>query len=223
MTGTRFSRRKFLLLLLSLLSLDWVVSQYRMAQGAPAGWKTERWQAGFGSWCCGGYLVAYDISIPKEYDFMQKCGKAWISNDDDVIDDFLIKLAYFGTSSPRYDEQDLDDYLKTGAAHSAESLGWHTSDIHISAERSYNVGALRFSRSDILLGGETHSPAGQEKTTGSPARGFRLKGSGMSIIAELNSPQIDEVNEKIIRSMRPVKGFGIFDALTGSVPFLNGC
>lgn len=218
------SRRRFLFLLLALLSLDWAVSQYRMAQGAPAGWKTVRWQAGFGSWCCGGYLVAYDISIPKEYDFTQKCGKAWVANDDSVIDDFLIEFSYFGTASSQYAEKDFDDYLKTGAAHSADSFGRRASDIRVSDERSYDIGALRFGRSDILLGGETPLSAQErQKTAGSTARGFRLKGSGMSIISELNSPQIDEVNEKIVRSMRPVKGLGLFDAMTGSVPFLNGC
>jgi hypothetical protein len=90
--------------------------------------------------------------------------------------------------------------------------------------RPYNVGGLRFDRSDITLGAEPQSSTQEIKTQKVfIARGFRLKGSGMSIIAELNSPPIDEVNEKIIRSMRPVEGFGLFDTVTGSVPFLNGC
>lgn len=83
------------------------------------------------------------------------------------------------------------------------------------------MGALRFSRSDVSLRGEP--PLDQEIKKMFTARGFRLKGSRMSIISELNSPPIDEVNENIIRSMRPVKDFGLFDAMAGSVPFLNGC
>jgi len=218
------SRRKLLLLLLALLSLDFGVSQYRMEHGAPSGWKTERWQAGFGSWCCGGYLVAYDISIPKDYDFTQKCGKAWIVNDDAMIDDFLIEFSFFGMSPSQHGDNDFDDYLKVGAVHSAESFGRRASDIDVDTARPYNVGALRFSRSDILLSGEAQSSAQERKKLEVfTARGFRLKGSGMSIISELNSPPIDEVNEKIIHSMRPVKGFGLFDAMAGSVPFLNGC
>jgi hypothetical protein len=55
------------------------------------------------------------------------------------------------------------------------------------------------------------------------ARGFRLTGSGMSIISELNEPRIDQVNEKIIRSIRPVRGYSLFELMAGSVPFLNGC
>jgi len=218
------SRRKFLLLLLALLSLDFGVSQYRMERGAPSGWKTERWQAGFGSWCCGGYLVAYDISIPRDYDFTQKCGKAWVVNDGAMIDDFLVEFSFFGMSPSQYGDNDFDNYLKMGAVHSAESFGRRASDIDVDAARPYNVGALRFSRSDILLNGAAQSSAQERKKPEVfAARGFRLKGSGISIISELNSPPINEINEKIIRSMRPVRGFGLFDAMAGSVPFLNGC
>jgi hypothetical protein len=210
------SRRKFLLLLLALLSLDFGVSQYRME---PPGWKTERWQAGFGSWCCGGYLVAYDISIPKDYDFTPKCGKAWVVTDDAMIDDFLLQFSFFGTSRSPYDDKDFDDYLKIGAAHSAQSFDRRASDIDVDTARPYSVGALRFSRSDILLSGEAQSSAQERKKLEVyTARGFRLKGSGMSIISESDSPPIDDVNEKIIRSMPPVKGLGLFDAWPARYP-----
>jgi hypothetical protein len=218
-----FTRRAFLLLLLALLSLDFGVSQFRMRHDTPPGWKTERWEAGVGSWCCGGYLVAYDISMPKNYNFTQKCGKAWVEGDDTMIDDFLIEFSFFGTSTSRYADGDFENYLRSGAINSAQSFGRHASDIRVASGPPYHSGAMRFSRADILLGGEVQpsDPAG--KPTAAAARGFRLKGDQISIISELNAPSVEDINEKIIRSMRPVRGFSLFDILTGSVPFLNGC
>ena len=212
------SRRAFLLLLLALLSLDFGVSEYRMRHETPPGWKTVRWQAGFGSWCCGGYGVAYDIAIPKGYEFSQKCGKAWVTDDDAMLDDFLIEFSFFGTSRSQFDEMDYENYLKTGAVRSAQSFGRRATDIETGAATPYDAGALRFYRSVISLRGEV--PPSVSTVL---ARGFRLKGDSMSIIGELNTPQVDDINDKIIRSMRLVHGFGLFDALAGSVPFLNGC
>jgi hypothetical protein len=217
------TRRTFLFLLLALLSLDFGFSRYQMNRETPAGWKTERWQAGFGSWCCGGYLVAYDISIPEDYDLTQKCGKAWVVNDDAMIYGFLVEFSFFGTSSSEYADKDFGDYMKTGAAYSAESLGRRASEIALDSATSYDVGAMRFSRSDIMLGTVQASAQEGKRPDVSTARGFRLIGSGMSIISELNLPRIDEVNEKIIRSMRPVRGYSLFDLMAGSVPFLSGC
>jgi hypothetical protein len=224
MPNSMLSRRKFLFLLLALLSLDFGVSEFRMKHGAPADWKTERWQAGFGSWCCGGYMVAYDISMPKDYDLTQKCGKAWVESDK-AIDEFLIEFSFFGTASPRYDDKTFADYLKTGAVRSAESFGRRPSDIEVGTARPYDIGLLRFSRSDISLDGETQVAAAEDVKKQKPfaAGGFHLKGNGMSIISELNSPAIEDVNERIIRSMRRVGGFSLIDAMAGSVPFLNGC
>jgi hypothetical protein len=133
------SRRTLLLLLLALLSFDFGVSQYGMKHDTPAGWKTERWQAGFGSWCCGGYLVAYDISIPSDYYFAQKCGNAWVVNDDAMVDDFLIELSFFGTSSSQYGDKDFDDYLRSGAVRSADSFGRHVSEIDVDSARPYEA------------------------------------------------------------------------------------
>lgn len=217
------TRRTFVLLLLGLLALDFGVSRYRINLGTPTGWKTERWQAGFGSWCCGGYLVAYDISIPEDYNFAQKCGKAWVANDDNVIYDFLIEFSFFGTSSSEYAEKDFDEYMKIGAPHSAELFGRRAADVSLDTATPYNVGALKFERSDIILKEASFAQEGKRSNVFT-ARGLHLRGSGMSIISELNSPRIDEVNEKIIRSMRPVRGYSLFELMAGSAPFLlNGC
>ena len=71
------------MILALLAAADYGRSAIMMGAGTPPGWKTERWQAGFGSWASGGYGVAYDISMPKDYSFQQKCGNAWVSDDPD--------------------------------------------------------------------------------------------------------------------------------------------
>jgi hypothetical protein len=52
------TRRWFLILLTALVLGDYGRNLWMMERGTPPGWKTERWQAGFGSWARGGYGVA---------------------------------------------------------------------------------------------------------------------------------------------------------------------
>src|SRR5580698_1490906 len=110
----KMSRRTFLFLLAGLVALLGAFDFGRHGATRPAlppGWKTVRWEAGFGSWCCGGYGVAYEISIPENYVFDQKCGTAWINADTDEGHDFLIKLVF--DPGRKFSVSDFDNFMKS--------------------------------------------------------------------------------------------------------------
>jgi hypothetical protein len=69
----------------------------------------------------GGFDVAYDLALPRDYGFVQKCGTAWIGGDDmDASEDFRVKLAF----APSHKDQDTEfgEYMKVDAANMASDL-----------------------------------------------------------------------------------------------------
>lgn len=104
------SRRKPVLLLALLSASVLGFCEIATRPAAPAGWKTERWEAGFGSWSRGGFGVAYDVQMPNAYDFQQKCGTAWISDNVDGPD-FTIRMSF--RPRPKDRQDDFNDYWRT--------------------------------------------------------------------------------------------------------------
>jgi len=213
------TRRWFLLLVALLLGLDFGVGRL-LGHAEPPGWKTERWQAGFGSWASGGYGVAYNISMPKDYDFQQKCGKAWISSAD-PNGDFTIQLSFL--PGPAFDDTDFNEYMKSDALHAASSFGKSPNDIEIGKATDFNIATLHFSRVDLTIENVRFDEDPEKTVTLVTARAFRLKGSKLDIIADFDGPEHFAVNERIVQSIRPARGFGLVDLLIGTIPNLLGC
>ena len=164
------TRRKLIMILALLAAADYGRSAIMMGMGTPPGWKTERWQAGFGSWASGGYGVAYDISMPKEYDFQQKCGSAWVSDDRDESD-FSTRLTFRPDSADRQD--DFEVYLKEDAGRNYE--GGPTA-VKMGAKTNVKVGEFRFSRLDFTLDAANAPRCRSDPRRTGPARGFWLEG-----------------------------------------------
>ena len=214
------TRRLFLLLAALLLGLDFGVSHFMGRSVVPPGWKTERWQAGFGSWGFGGHGLAYDISIPPDYAFTQKCGTALITSGDDNAD-FIIKL-YFVTSQKDKDT-DFDEYMKTDAQQAASDFGSSPNDIEMGNAMDFNVAAVRFSRVNLSMKNAHLDPDRDEVSAIGTVRAFHLKSEKVGIIANFGSPKHFAVNERIVRSMSRVRGFGLIDLLVRGIPNLLGC
>ena len=212
------SRRGILLLILLFLGLNFGVHHFLGRPEPPVGWKVERWEAGFGSWGAGGFGVAYDIAMPREYALTQKCGIAWITGDDeDSPEDFRVKLSFAPTSEAQ--ESEFAEYMNSDAAHAAYYLGRTAADIAVGAPAPFAVGALRFQRRDLILP-RANIDRGSETA---PARGFYLAGERLAIVADLQGEASAEVNERIVGSLRRVRGVGFTDLLIGAIPNLLGC
>jgi hypothetical protein len=214
-----FTRRNVLLLILVLLGLDFGFSRYSRP-AAPEGWKVERWEAGFGSWAQGGFGVAYDIALPRDYGFSQKCGSAWIVGDDDSSEDFRIKLTF--APSPAVRDSEFAEFLRSDAAHMASELGRAAADLQIGAPTPFAIGALRFSRRDVTLPSARFEGENGATKTGT-ARGFSLGNENLVILADLQGEPAASVSERIVGSLRHARGVGLFDLLTGAIPGLLGC
>ncbi len=214
------TRRIFLLLLLAFLGVDFAVGHFIGRSGTPSGWKTERWQAGFGSWGTGGFGLAYDISMPKEYDFVQKCGQAWVGQDDDE-DDFMIKLSFMSDS--KEGDDDFDDYMKSDAQRAAIGFGKSLGDIETRNAIEVTMGAFRFSRIDLAIKNARIDQSQKKSSKIETVRAFRLKGDKLHIIANFRDPELLAVNERIVGSLRRARGFGLVDLLVGAIPNLLGC
>ena len=213
------TRRTFLLLVLLLLGLDFGIGHF-LGRAEPPGWTTQRWEAGFGSWASGGYGVAYNISMPKDYDFQQKCGKAWISSPD-VAGDFTIQLSFL--PSAKFEDTDFNEYMKSDAPHAASSFGKSPNDIEIGKPADFDVAALHFSRIDLTIKNARLDDDAENSSKIMTARAFRLKGSRLDIIADFSGPDLFAVNERIVQSIRPARGFGLVELMLGAIPNLLGC
>ncbi len=214
----KLSRRRLLLLVsvLFLGSLGFCESASRPA--APAGWKTERWQAGFGSWGRGGFGVAYDLQMPQAYDFRQKCGTAWISDDADGPE-FAIRLSFRPVAKDRQD--DFDDYL---AHDGAQNYQRAPSSIAFGKKATERFAGEQLSRLNFELGNVRFlESAGESAAQAGTVRGFWLDGGRLSIISDLRDPQRFAVNERIVASARRTTGYGLLDLLQDDVPGLLGC
>ena len=212
------TRRRILIMLAFIAVADYGCSDRLQRAEEPPGWKTERWQAGFGSWGSGGYGVAYDISMPKEYDFQQKCGSAWVSDDPDESD-FSARLTFRPDPADRQD--DFKVYLKEDAGRNNE--GGPTA-VKMGAKINVKVGEFRFSRLDFTLDASKapHAEPGRPTQAG-PARGFWLEGDRLSIIADLRDLEGAAINERIVGSIRKARGYGFTELLAGTIPGLLGC
>ena len=212
------TRRRLIMILALLAAADYGRSVIMMGMGTPPGWKTERWQAGFGSWASGGYGVAYDISMPKEYDFQQKCGSAWVSDDSDESD-FSTRLTFRPDSADRQD--DFKVYLKEDAGRNYDS---GPTAVKMGAKANVKVGEFRFSRLDFTLDASKAPGAepGRPSQAG-PARGFWLEGDKLSIIADLRDPERAAINERVVGSIRKARGYGFTELFAGTIPGLMGC
>jgi hypothetical protein len=206
------TRRRLLLVLGLLAAADYGRSLLVMRAGEPPGWKTERWQAGFGSWASGGYGVAYDISMPKDYDFQQKCGIAWITDDVDGPD-FDARLSFL--PDPKDRKRDFEAYLKEDAGRYYEADG---SAVKISAKPNFSAGGLQLSRLDFTLDNAKAPDAGSGRATG-----LWLEGEKLSIIADLRDRERSEINERIVGSIRKASGYGFTELLARTIPGLMGC
>ncbi len=214
----KFSRGK-LLLLVSVLSVAglgfyWTASR----PAAPAGWKTERWQAGFGSWGQGGFGVAYDIQMPNAYDFQQKCGTAWISDDVDGPD-FAIRLSF--RPAPKDRQHDFDDFLTHD---STRYYDVSPSSIKIDEKSPYSFAAEQMSRQNFALENVRFlEPPDESSAQHGTVRGFWLDGRNLSIISDMRDPKRLAINERIVASARRVSGYGMLDLVSDSIPGLLGC
>jgi hypothetical protein len=207
-----------LLMLGALAAADYGRSMLVMRAGEPPGWKTERWQAGFGSWARGGYGVAYDISMPREYDLQQKCGTAWISGEQDDSD-FSIRLSFRPDQKDR--QNDFEAYLKEDAGRNYEG---DRSALKMATKNNVKVGEFRFSRLDFTLDGAKFAAAeaGQGAEAGA-LKGFWLDGDRLSIISDLREAEAAAINERIIGTVRKASGYGVTELFARSIPGLVGC
>jgi hypothetical protein len=212
-----FNRRQFLLIAAALAALDYGRSVVVMRAGEPPGWKTERWQAGFGSWGRGGFRVAYDISMPETYDFQQKCGRAWITDDTDDSD-FSVRLSFSPTAKDR--ELDFNDYLKEDAGGNNEA---DFAALKMGEPANFRIGELEFSRLDFTRNdAKSTDDAGGKPRVGS-VRGFRLQSGQLSIIADMRDSERAAIDERIVGSIRRAAGHGLTELLAGTIPGLLGC
>ena len=212
------SRRKPVLLLALLSASVLGFCEIATRPAAPAGWKTERWEAGFGSWSRGGFGVAYDVQMPNAYDFQQKCGTAWISDNVDGPD-FTIRMSF--RPRPKDRQDDFNDYLAHDASQNYQA---DRSSISFSQTSSFRFGSEPVSR----LNFELKNVRFLEDAAGAPAksgtvRGFWLDGRNLSIIADLRDPERFAVNERIVASARRVSGYGLLDLIRDDIPGLLGC
>jgi hypothetical protein len=183
----------------ALLALGLLAACATPGPPAPPGWKTERWQAGFGSWAQGGLGVAYDLHMPRDYAFQQKCGTAWIADAADGPE-FAIRLSFAPNAIDR--QRDFETYLKEDATRSSDA------PIVFERKTAYAVGGQPFERENFTLG---------------TARGFWLDGPSLSIIADLRDPRDAATDERIVASLRRVTGYGWSDLLSRRIPGLLGC
>jgi hypothetical protein len=211
-----WTRRAFLVFVLLLLGLDFGVEFFLISPKPPPGWRIERWQAGFGSWGTGGYGVAYDVTMPADYDFRQKCGSAWIQGPESP-GDYDVKLQF--TPEPGDTDYEIATFLKTDSAQAAGDFGRHASDVAIGAPAPFAIGPLRFSRRDLTLTGARIEGLAGETT----ARGFTLVGENMAVLADLRGPQQAATVEQIVGSLRRARAVGLLDLLAGTIPGLLGC
>jgi hypothetical protein len=206
------------MLLAALLLGDYGRSLWMMERGTQPGWKTERWQAGFGSWARGGYGVAYDISMPKDYSFQQKCGSAWIGDDFDGTD-FDIRFTYSPQERDR--RADFALYRHEDLGHGYEI---DASSVKMDAPSPLIFGKIRFDRTNLIVDEvKTRVEDADEAAPPGPAKGFWLSGEGLSIIADLRDPAGAAVNERIVASIRKANGYGLTELIFGTVPGLLGC
>lgn len=214
----KFSRRK-LLLLVSVLSVAGLGVYWNAARpAAPAGWKTERWEAGFGSWGRGGYGVAYDIQIPNAYDFQQKCGTAWITDDVDGPD-FAIRLSFMPVPKDR--QHDFEDFLTHDIIRNYEV---NPSSIKIGEKSPFRFAAEQMSRLDFRLDNVRFLESPDESSARhGTVRGFWLDGHNISIISDMRDPKRFAIDERIVASARRVSGYGVLDLARDSIPGLLGC
>ncbi len=208
-----------MLIALALIAVaDYGCSERTMRYGEPAGWKTERWQAGFGSWGSGGYAVAYDISMPANYHFMQKCGAAWIS-DDTEGPDFDIRLSFLTVPQDR--QYDFQTYLKEDAGR------YYEKDPSLLIKGSATTASFagdKMSRVELKLENVQFldDDAGGDPKSGD-AKGFWLEGDKLSVISDLRDPQRLAINERIVASARKTKGYTLTDLIGRTIPGLLGC
>lgn len=198
------------------MGLDFGVGHF-LGRAGPPGWKTARWEAGFGSWASGGYGVAYNISMPQSYDFQQKCGKAWISSPD-VAGDFSIQFSF--VPGPAFEDSDFNEFMKSDARRAAAELGKSAGDIELGKAADFDVGALHFSQVDLAI---RNARLEDDAAKIGTARAFRLKGGRLDIIADFGGPEAFAVNERIVGTMRRARGFGLVELMLGAIPNLLGC
>jgi hypothetical protein len=214
------NRRRFLLLMLIvLLGLDFGIGRVAGLSSRPAGWKMERWEAGFGSWARGGYGVAYTVAMPPNYHFAEKCGTAWITREDQP-DDFSIRLTF--APAPGGPTADVQDYFRNDAPHSAGAWDTTLAGLVRGAPVSERIGGLAFTRTDLTLNnadlrGDDSAPAHR-----GPVYGATYTGDRVSAIADFDLPDRFVTHEKIVRTLRPARGIGIIDLLLGAAT-LFGC
>ena len=213
-----FTRRRFLILLALLAFGDYGRNLFMMNERTPPGWKTVRWQAGFGSWARGGYGVAYDISMPKDYDFLQKCGRGWIADDFDGAEDD-IRFSFSPSEKDREDEFALYKKEDVGVLHDV-----NPSTLKIDAKVASNIGKMRFDRTRFtLVDANIRAERVEETAPEGPASGFWLSGEKLSIISDLRDPAREAINERIVASMRRANGYGFTELVFGTIPGLLGC
>jgi hypothetical protein len=189
-----------------------------MRAGTPPGWKTERWQAGFGSWSSGGYGVAFDISMPDDYRFEQKCGTAWIA-DDLSGPEFVDRLAFRPTREAR--DADFDAYLKEDAP---LHFGDDPSALKMAAKSNVVIDNQPFSRLELSLNtSKVAEETDDEPASPGPYRGFRLQNEKLSIISDLRDPKRAEISERVIASLRKARGYGFAELFFATIPGLVGC
>jgi hypothetical protein len=153
--------------------------------------------------------------MPKEYDFQQKCGSAWVSDDSDESD-FSTRLTFRPDSADRQD--DFEVYLKEDAGRNYER---GPTAVKMGAKTNVKVGEFRFSRLDFTLDAAKARYA-ERPTQAGPARGFWLEGDKLSIIADLRAPELAAINERIVGSIRKARGYGFTELLAGTIPGLMG-
>jgi hypothetical protein len=214
----KFTRRRFLLLSAVVVGGAFGVAWLTPHPAMPDGWKSEHWEAGFGSWGSGGYGVAYDIQMPKEYDFSQKCGTAWIADGTDGPE-FAVRLSFAPNPATRL--SDFQDYLSTDGPRNYDVP---RTAIRLTAPTEYAIGPEAFARTNIHLDHARWYPeADGEPAKFGPVDGFWLDGSRLSVIADLRDARRAAIDERIVASLQRSRGWAFFDLIGGGIPFLNGC
>ncbi len=184
------SRRQMLIILALLAPGIYGGSEFFKRIGAPPGWRNERWEAGFGSWARGGFGVAYHMSVPDQYHFLQKwqCGQAWIS--DDLLDDFSIRFSF--CPNKKEQENDFADYMKYNGTQTPLRLGQQSNII---------INGTKFSRLDFTADSFPYLEEVNEKPD-IVVKGFWLTSDTISIISALRDPKRLTINERIVASIK---------------------